>query len=123
MPAPPRCAKGDSVVPTGCLRCFAGLILSALCGAAVAAEAYPARPIRLVLGVGTGGVGDVTMRLAAQQMSRSMGQNIVVENRPGAGGDRSRNGGGQGDSGRLHDIADRQCGGNQRVAVQEAAQT
>ena len=44
------------------------------------------RPIRLVLGVGTGGVGDVSMRLAAQQMSKSMGQTIVVENVTGAGG-------------------------------------
>jgi tripartite-type tricarboxylate transporter receptor subunit TctC len=58
----------------------------ALCGTASAAEPYPSRPIRFVLGVGTGGVGDVTMRLFAQQMSRSMGQQIVVDNRPGAGG-------------------------------------
>lgn len=63
------------------------LILAALaCGGAAAAQSYPARPIRLVLGVGTGGVGDITMRLFAQQMSRSMGQQIVVDNRPSAGG-------------------------------------
>jgi tripartite-type tricarboxylate transporter receptor subunit TctC len=55
-------------------------------GTASAEEPYPSRPIRFVLGVGTGGVGDVTMRLFAQQMSRSMGQQIVVDNRPGAGG-------------------------------------
>ncbi len=62
--------------------------LSALmfCTAATAAEQYPSRPVRLVLGVGTGGVGDLTMRLFAQQMSKSMGQQIVVDNRPGAGG-------------------------------------
>lgn len=47
---------------------------------------YPSRPIRMVLGVGTGGVGDVTMRLFAQQMSKGLGQQIVVDNRPGAGG-------------------------------------
>jgi len=57
-----------------------------LCGSASAADAYPVRPIRLVLGVGTGGVGDISMRLFAQQMSRSMGQQIVVDNRPAAGG-------------------------------------
>ena len=62
------------------------LMALALCGTASAAEPYPSRPIRFVLGVGTGGVGDVTMRLFAQQMSRSMGQQIVVDNRPGAGG-------------------------------------
>jgi tripartite-type tricarboxylate transporter receptor subunit TctC len=58
----------------------------ALCGTGAAAQAYPSKPIRLVLGVGTGGVGDITMRLFAQQMSRNMGQQIVVDNRPGAGG-------------------------------------
>ena len=58
----------------------------AFCGAAVAADVYPSRPIRLVLGVGTGGVGDLTMRLFAQYMSKGLGQRIVVDNRPGAGG-------------------------------------
>jgi tripartite-type tricarboxylate transporter receptor subunit TctC len=67
-------------------RLLAGLLSLALSDAALAADSYPSRPIRLVLGVGTGGVGDVSMRLAAQQMSRRLGQNIVVENRPGAGG-------------------------------------
>src|SRR5258707_15763294 len=62
------------------------LMILVLFGTASAAEPYPSRPIRFVLGVGTGGVGDLTMRLFAQQMSRSMGQQIVVDNRPGAGG-------------------------------------
>jgi len=65
---------------------FACLLTSAFCGVALAADTYPSRPIRLVLGVGTGGVGDLTMRLFAQHMSRSMGQQIVVDNRPAAGG-------------------------------------
>lgn len=47
---------------------------------------YPVKPIRLVLGVGTGGVGDILMRTVAAQMSENMGQQIVVENRPSAGG-------------------------------------
>jgi tripartite-type tricarboxylate transporter receptor subunit TctC len=59
---------------------------SALCGSALAEAPYPSKPIRLVLNVGTGGVGDVTNRVVAQQMSRSMGQQIVVDNRPSAGG-------------------------------------
>ena len=59
--------------------------IAAWAGAATA-QSYPSKPIRLVLGVGTGGVGDVTMRLVAQHMSKSMGQSIVVENRPSAGG-------------------------------------
>jgi len=62
------------------------LIAVAVCNIATAADNYPSRPIRLVLGVGTGGVGDISMRLFAQHMSRSMGQQIVVDNRPAAGG-------------------------------------
>jgi tripartite-type tricarboxylate transporter receptor subunit TctC len=65
---------------------LACLIALAFCGAAAGAQPYPSRPIRLVLGVGTGGVGDVSMRLAAQQMSKGLGQTIVVDNRPSAGG-------------------------------------
>lgn len=49
-------------------------------------QPYPVKPIRLVLGVGTGGVGDILMRTVAAQMSEQMGQQIVVENRPSAGG-------------------------------------
>jgi tripartite-type tricarboxylate transporter receptor subunit TctC len=56
-------------------------------GAATAAEpAWPVKPIRLVLGVGTGGVGDILMRTVAAQMSEQLGQQLVVENRPSAGG-------------------------------------
>lgn len=67
---------------------LAGLLMltKAFCGTAMAAESYPSRPIRLVLSVGTGGVGDVTNRIFAQHMSRSMGQQIVIDNRPAAGG-------------------------------------
>ena len=60
--------------------------LAVACGTAAAAEPYPGKPIRLVLSVGTGGVGDITMRLFAEHMSRNLGQRIVVDNRPGGGG-------------------------------------
>ena len=50
------------------------------------AQPYPSKPIRLVLNVGTGGVGDITNRIFATHMSRSLGQQIVVDNRPSAGG-------------------------------------
>ena len=68
---------------------LAGLLTLAplvLSRAVAAADQYPSRPIRLVLSVGTGGVGDVTNRIFALQMSRSMGQQIVIDNRPAAGG-------------------------------------
>src|SRR6185295_10636345 len=65
----------------------ASCILAAFAWSAAApAQPYPSKPIRLVLNVGTGGVGDITNRIFAQHMSRSLGQQIVVDNRPGAGG-------------------------------------
>ena len=65
---------------------LAGLVTLALRGTASAADSYPSKPIRLVLNVGTGGVGDITNRIFATHMSRSLGQQIVIDNRPSAGG-------------------------------------
>jgi len=66
---------------------LACLLAWPVCGTATAAEkTYPSKPIRLVLNVGTGGVGDITNRIYATQLSRSLGQQIVVDNRPSAGG-------------------------------------
>lgn len=70
-------------------RCFEWLLLFLLTavGTAHGAEpSFPTKPIRLVLGVGTGGVGDILMRSVAAQLSEQMGQQVVVENRPSAGG-------------------------------------
>ena len=50
-----------------------------------AADAYPSRPIRLLVGFGAGGPTDITFRKLAELASKSLGQTIVVENKPGAG--------------------------------------
>ena len=50
------------------------------------AQAYPSKLIRLLLPYGAGGIGDLTARIITQKMSESMGQQFVIENRPGAGG-------------------------------------
>lgn len=51
----------------------------------VAQDAYPSRPIRLLVGFAAGGATDITFRKLAELASKQLGQPIVVENRPGAG--------------------------------------
>ena len=61
------------------------LTVGALAGGNGIAQTFPAKPIRLVVAFATGGVTDVFSRVAAVDMSKSMGQQVIVENRPGAG--------------------------------------
>ena len=51
-----------------------------------AAQAYPARPVRVVVPVAPGGANDVTARLIGQWLSERLGQQFIIENRPGAAG-------------------------------------
>src|SRR5262245_61848471 len=60
-------------------------VLIALAGSTLAAESYPDRPITLVVPYAAGGSSDVLARLLGERLSKSLGQQIVIDNRAGAG--------------------------------------
>ena len=64
--------------------CFAASLL--LVSSAFAQSAYPNKPIRLIVPFPAGGSVDVTSRALAQKLSEQLGQQVIVDNRPGAGG-------------------------------------
>lgn len=68
------------------LRVTAGAAALSLGPCFARAEAYPSRPVRVIVGFPAGGAGDVAARLIGQWLSERLGQPFVIENRPGAAG-------------------------------------
>ena len=66
--------------------CFALLSCALFASAVQAQSAFPSKPIRIVVPFGAGGVADLTARAVAQKMTESLGQAIVIDNKPSAGG-------------------------------------
>src|SRR5688500_18245598 len=62
------------------------LFLAVLVSTAAAAQTYPDRPVRIVVGFPPGGSSDTVARVVAQSLAPLLGQPVVVENKPGAGG-------------------------------------
>src|SRR5262245_42998240 len=65
---------------------FAFLFAAVLAAASAAAQDYPTRPIRVIVAQPAGSTPDVTARLVAPALTRLLGQQLVIDNRAGAGG-------------------------------------
>ena len=70
----------------GAGRCALLLSLGVVAASPALAQVYPARPIRLIIAVPPGGAADFTARIVGQKLGEALGQNVVGENRGGAGG-------------------------------------
>jgi tripartite-type tricarboxylate transporter receptor subunit TctC len=62
------------------------LVLVLLLPLQVAAQNYPSKPVRIVVGYPPGGSGDFTTRIIADELQKGLGGSVIVENKPGAGG-------------------------------------
>lgn len=68
-------------------RILAALVAASLCAAAVPARAaWPEKPIRIVVTFAAGGASDIVARTISGPLSKALGQPVIVENKPGAGG-------------------------------------
>ena len=71
------------------MKLLASLFLAAatmVCTSSVRAQAWPSKPIRLLVPLAAGSTADIVSRTVAAELSKQLGQTVVVENKPGAGG-------------------------------------
>jgi tripartite-type tricarboxylate transporter receptor subunit TctC len=77
-------ATGKSIRRWACALVWAICLVDT--ASAAPAESYPSRPIRIIVPFAAGGVADSSARVIADRLSARLGQSVVVDNRPGAGG-------------------------------------
>src|SRR3954470_5191860 len=68
------------------LQLAGGALVAGVAPCGALAQAYPSRPVRVIVTTGPGGQGDTTARLVAAQLTASLGQSFYIENMPGGGG-------------------------------------
>lgn len=68
------------------LKTAGALLATAASGLARAQQAFPTRPVHIIVPFAPGGVGDILMRIAGKTLQERLGQPVIIENRPGAGG-------------------------------------
>ncbi len=72
-----------ALVAAGCVSTFISIAPSS---SIAASQEYPNRPLRIIVGFAASGGADIAARLVAHRLNEALGQNVIVENRPGAGG-------------------------------------
>ena len=82
--------------------------------AAASAQTYPDKPVRMIVAFGAGGTLDTLARIVSQKLSEMWGQQVVVENRAGAGGNIGAAQASQAAPGRLHAAFRRADAGRER---------
>ena len=63
-----------------------GCIILSLAAATASAQNYPVKPVRLLIGFAAGGGADIVARSLAPRLTEALGQQIIIDNRPGANG-------------------------------------
>src|SRR5687767_11370261 len=77
-------ANGDTVMRSRLIRAL--LLLAAAAPLSAGAQDYPVRPIRLIVGFVPGGIADLLARSLGQKLAEAWGQQVIIDNRAGAGG-------------------------------------
>jgi tripartite-type tricarboxylate transporter receptor subunit TctC len=83
---PDEMPRGTSAGRRRLLQAVAGAAVAGSAGALFAQSPYPSRPVRLVVAFGAGGIADTIARTLSSRLSDRLGQQVIVDNRPGAAG-------------------------------------